>query len=172
MRTVAQDLLSDEEIHECIEALKTSFAAIQQIRETIRGGHHVQLPKLPSILSESLVAREIRHQRGPFWPTPVVVARGGRDADLVVLNGSVRELVEVKATGRQGFQYFSPKDVATDVLVWIAFGGALEAGKLDAVPAHWVQKPSRFWAGATKISLPGFLRAGGKAIATTTLRLA
>ncbi|MHB8585220.1 MAG: hypothetical protein ACYDDF_05215 [Thermoplasmatota archaeon] len=166
---MGQPLLSDVEIAECVAALLSSVEAIQHIQSTMKGGKHVQLPKLPSILSESLVSREIQQGRSPFWNGPLRVARGGRDADLAVTTTDRRHLIEVKATGRQGFQYFYKKDINADFIVWVAFGDGLETGLLEPVPAYWLQTPSRFWVEPLKISLPAFLKAGGPEIRTTTI---
>jgi len=148
-------LMSDQEIDNAIAALRTLFDFTRQLRK-IPGGRVATYPKLSSSLSESIVAREIREGRAPVWGRDVKLSRGGREADLLVSFGNRTDRVEVKATGRQGFQYLGPKDVAADVLVWLHFGAYFESDKFDPLEAYWLEKPAKVFDSPRKIALSDF----------------
>jgi len=131
----------------------------------------VQLPKIPSILSESIVASEVQHGRGPMWKGPVQVMPGGAKADLIVKWKSKEFRVEVKGTGRQGFQNLVAKDVAADVLVWVDFGNFFEDEFDSPVVAYWVSKPSSIFPDSMKISLQNFRKRCGTALRARNIRI-
>lgn len=155
---MARPLLSNQEVHDTVLALREAFRAISRIREKHAGGCHIQFPRIPAILSESIIAREIRNGRAPWWKNRSQIRRGGRIADLLV---STRpERVEVKATGRQGFEEFGPKDIKADVLVWLDFGGYFEDGRGSAI-AYWLRNPGAVFKRRKKLSLPEFRELAG-----------
>ena len=149
-------LLNDVEIRETPIAVRASFRAIQRIQLELPGGRHIQLPRIPSILSESIVAREIRLGQAPLWQELGTSSPGGRSCDLLAKVGNKVYKVQVKATGSQGFQYLGPKDIVSDVLVWLHFGAFFEKDDKLPVECYWLPRPSNFFQHDLKISLPKF----------------
>lgn len=141
-----------------LEATRRAFAAVTEIRRTHLGGKWLQLPKIPPVLSESIVAREVLSDHSPFFGTPESVERGGKDADLIVTLGKEEFSVEVKTTGRQGFSYLYEKDILSPYLAWLSLGDDLEGGTLYPPMLHWVKDPRVCFSGPRKITLPVFLR--------------
>lgn len=84
---------------------------------------------------------------------------GGAGSDLLVTaaDGS-KSMVEVKATGSAGFQYFYAKDCATDVLLWLSFAGAFEGTDALSPTAYWLRNPKEVFDGPRKITLTDFRR--------------
>ena len=156
--------LNDAEINEALVALRESFRAIQRIRRDFPGGRHVQLPRIPSILSESMIAREIRQGKTPLWQEPATSLPGGRSCDILAKVGQNDYKVQVKATGSQGFQYLGPKDIVSDVLVWLHFGAFFEKDEQVPVECYWLLRPSHLFGRDVKISLPKFRELGAGAL--------
>ena len=152
--------MKDAEINEALVAVRASFRAIQQIRRDFHGGRHVQFPRIPSILSESMIAREIRLGRTPLWQEPGASLPGGRSCDILAKVGENEYKVQVKATGSQGFQYLGPKDIVSDVLVWLHFGSFFEKDERLPLECYWLPRPSSLFTRDVKISLPKFRHLG------------
>jgi hypothetical protein len=119
----------------------------------------IRRPGIPAPLSESLIA----HAAPSLFGATASAAYGGDRADLVVAVPGTHVFVEVKATGSGEFQEIKPRDLAADVLVWVAFGSRYESGG-SAVDAYVLPQPTRFVppldrAGQSrrKLTLPVFL---------------
>ena len=170
--SMSQDILQQHEIQDSVAALREGFTAIRQIRNSRSQGRLVQFPKIPSILSESVVAQEILAGRGVRLKGPVLVRRGGTKADLVVKSKGKELRVEVKGTGKQGFGALGPKDVNADVLVWIAYGAFFEGDSDTPITAHWLHTPRRVVRGGkipSRISLGEFITRSGRSLKSETL---
>jgi len=155
-----KSFLNDAEINEALVAVRASFRAIQRIRQDFPGGRHVQLPRIPSIFSESIIAREIQRGQAPLWREPGTSLPGGRSCDILAKVGEHDYKVQVKATGSQGFQYLGPKDIVSDALVWLHFGAFFEKDERVPVECYWLPDPSNLFQRDVKISLPKFRQLG------------
>ncbi len=166
-----KSFLDDAEITETLVAVRAGFRVIQRIQSDLPGGRHIQLPRIPSILSESMVAREIRLGQSPLWQEPGTVAPGGRSCDLIARVGNENYTVQVKSTGSQGFQYLGPKDIVSEVLVWLHFGAFFEGDERVPVECYWLHRPSNVFQRDVKISLPKFRQLGAATLRQTTIRI-
>src|SRR3989442_1719313 len=158
---MSRSFMNDPEIKQVLVAVRASFRAIQQIRRDFPGGRYVQLPRIPSILSESMIAREIRLGRTPLWHEPGASMPGGRSCDILAKVEEKEYKVQVKATGSQGFQYLGPKDIVSDVLVWLHFGSFFEKDERVPLECYWLPRPSNRFQRDVKISLPKFRQLSG-----------
>ena len=143
-------------------ALIRIYAVMREIREEEPIAASISRPPVPSRLSESLVAAAapVLFGRG------AVAESGGAAADLRIMSHDrPNRLVEVKATGAWGFQEIKDRDLAPDVLVWVAFGSRYElgAGPIDMFvlpePQRFVRPCTRGGSPKTKFMLPDFLAA-------------
>jgi hypothetical protein len=103
---------------------------------------HIQFPKMPPTVTESIVALLIRQSElllpGVSNVTDVVKRPNG---DLLVEADSQQWSVEVKGTADNRFTHLSRKDVAADYLVWFAFDADWPLSR--RAEAHVIVGPSR-----------------------------
>jgi hypothetical protein len=133
-------VLSPEEIDRLEGILRSVFAHLIELRKKDGLASHIQNPKIPPIMSESAII----NIRSKLFPGSIRARRGGDQGDILLEfpDGKQRR-VEVKATGEQGYQKFSNKDVTADFLVWIHFGTSLQNGE-GGVVMHLVERPGSF----------------------------
>jgi len=151
---MARAPLSRAEIAVLIPIVREVFEYIGQLKRSKPLAKHIQYPKLPSILSESIVLLEL--QSGRLLPelADAEFSFGGKKADILAQRKSDSELrIEVKATGRNAFQYFGEKDIGCDFLVWVHFGSFFETRRNSAVDALVIRRPSRHFAKPAKVNL-------------------
>jgi hypothetical protein len=116
---------------------------VTNLRKTNPLGAHIQLPKIPSILSESIVLNWFRADCPIEELRGCKFALGGRDsADILAEKPGLKSRsIEVKATGQAGFQNFMEKDIRADYIVWLHFGDYFENPARDYVEAYVVTNP-------------------------------
>ena len=126
-------LLSPGQIKELLHLLGDSFVRLTRLRKRSALAIHIQFPKIPSILTESIVIQLLSSGEllPPLRRRGYEFKLGGKLADIVASNPKHKELkIEVKATARSGFQALSEKDVNADFLIWLHFGDQfIEWGK-------------------------------------------
>jgi hypothetical protein len=111
--------LTAQEISNLDAALMAATRMHSQLRAEIPAARFISRPPIPAVLSESLVGYSTHWLFGDAC----TVTFGGTRADLIVRRPLGDQLlVEVKATGVGEFQEVKPRDLAADVLVWVAFG--------------------------------------------------
>jgi hypothetical protein len=137
---MSRTLLTYAEMVDLDRALTEAYRAHELLRERFPMARLISRPAIPAPLSESLVA----HAAPAIFGPGASAAYGGTQADLVVhRNGAAPAFVEVKATGSGEFQEIKPRDLAADVLVWVAFGSRYVADVRE-INLYVLPRPSRF----------------------------
>jgi hypothetical protein len=137
---MARRLLSPGELADLDHALIEAYRAHRALRDRFPIARFISRPGIPAPLSESLVA----HAAPTLFGASATVAYGGGRADLRVAHISATPIfIEVKATGSGEFQEIKPRDLAADVLIWVAFGDRYEVGAGD-VHLYLLPRPERF----------------------------
>jgi hypothetical protein len=140
--------------------LRQAFQSIAKLKQRHPVAACIQYPKLPSLLSESLV---VNCGSVLFPNAKNIRLGGGRERDILFGSPKGTMTVEVKATGRSAFQSFGQKDIRADFLVWIAFGAAFEKKDGDPIRVYLLPKPGKIFDRPRKITLAQFKKeAGGK----------
>src|SRR2546427_11755292 len=103
-----KSFLNDVEINEALVAVRASFRAIQRIRQDFPGGRHVQLPGIPSIFSESIIAREIQRGQAPLWREPGRCLPGGGGGGRTGRGGGGEYKGQGKRNGEEELQDSGP----------------------------------------------------------------
>lgn len=129
-------MLQRDELRDLIIAFGETCRFITTLQSRAPVAKHVQYPKIPTILSESIAVIAIQQglllsSQGPFS----AVIRGGRAADiLAAVAGEARQLkIEIKASGTKDFATFGPKDYAADFLLWMRFENLLHENNFGCV---------------------------------------
>ena len=159
-----KDPLTKKQIGELAGLLLESFEWLQKLKTSHDLGYHIQFPKIPSVLSESIVAHLLKDGRLGVHPPNVFVEAelGGKQADIIcTTKDGDKILCEAKTTGNQGFQYFSDKDIRADLLVWVHFGPFFEGVRSTPIMFFILEKPSLVFKQSRKISLAAFKREAG-----------
>lgn len=115
---MARQPLNRAQILQAEEALIKAFRSVSTIRRDYgEAGALVQLPRIPPLISESIVYWMLKSR-----PDLITLdfRKSGRDLIGTATDGSVIP-IEVKATGRQAFQHFGEKDITSKWLFWVHF---------------------------------------------------
>lgn len=150
--------LSTGEILELESALKEVFRTIRRVKCRIPTAQHIKFPSIPAIFSESIAITATPLLFGPDWTG----CYGGRASDIIVANVKTRQShkVEVKATGRHGFQELKDKDLRADFLVWIRFGLSIEEG-VGSIETIVVERPGNYFSGQRRLDARRFEAVAG-----------
>lgn len=148
---VSEEVLSGDEIESALRTLRTAFDCISDLRAKSSFAKHINYPKMPSILTESLTVHLIR--QGKILPEfmNAIVNRGGEKADILVDGG--RSRIEVKGTSETSWVTLGKNDIAADHLVWIDFGHYFTS-MIDVIQVHVFKSPGAY----LKIGKPGLQR--------------
>ena len=115
---MAKQPLNLAQILKAEEALIKAFRSVSTIRRDYgEAGALIQLPRIPPLISESIVYWMLKSRSDLIT---LDFRKSGRDLIGTATDGSVMP-IEVKATGRQAFQHFSQKDITSRWLVWVHF---------------------------------------------------
>ncbi len=68
--------------------------------------------------------------------------------------------MEVKSTGRHGFQEFKAKDLLADTLVWIHFGKRFDEG-YGAIQIVILDNPGKYISESVRLDIPRLMRKVG-----------
>ncbi|RMG22753.1 MAG: hypothetical protein D6732_25430 [Methanobacteriota archaeon] len=110
-----------------IECLRKVFAYIRDLREKSPIAAEIQNPRIPSRFSENLAMFLLQKGEIRLGRKLVRIRLDRKKADVVAVDDAGQEIkIEVKATGKNNFQYFGKKDVQADYLVWLDFGDLFE----------------------------------------------
>jgi len=122
--------LSKDEILGLERTIRQAFQALNKLKQEEPLAKYIQYPKIPSIFSESIAAKVLPHIFSGFE-----AIGGGITADILLVGEHGTKTVEVKATGKSGFQYFGEKDCKADYLLWISFGDYFQndTGTIDVL---------------------------------------
>ena len=107
----------------------------------------IQFPKIPPVLSQSIVVHLIRDRRILHQVVNVGAAKfGSRDeADVMIVDGSRTVRVEVKGTGSKAFEHFGEKDLRADYIVWVHFGKYFLGPANEKINVITIRKPSDYF---------------------------
>ena len=136
------EILTTAEMRELALYLDQACKYITKARLRFPLARHIQYPKIPSILSESIVAAAI--SKGHILCDEPInsVTFGGKQADLIARLRTGGQLkIEVKASGPNGFVSFGPKDYSADYLIWLLFGNIFVNGAGKTCRALILPKP-------------------------------
>ncbi len=146
-------VLTLQEIRGLADLLRSVFSRIAEIRRDNPLARHIQFPKTPCILSESLAIHLLRW--GDILPdlTGCSFNLGGKRADIVAERLGETKTIEVKATGKSAFQNFVAKDVDADYVIWIHFGDYFLASGEKNLRAFVLREPRRYFSGRVYVNL-------------------
>jgi hypothetical protein len=138
---VSGEVLSIEEIRDAMRILRTVFDCITDLRKTSPFAQHINYPKLPPILTESLTVQLIR--RGKILPEfmNTEVERGSRMADILIDRGRFK--IEVKGTTAMSWVTLGKNDIVADYLVWIDFSNYFTT-IFDNISVHVFKSPGAY----------------------------
>lgn len=146
--------LSKEEIVKLTKLLMKVFDYIKKLKESENLANRIQYPKIPSILSESIVIHLIKEKNLLGLSEISSIDFGGRASDIIVeINHDKKIKVEVKATGKSEFEYFGEKDISADYLVWVNFGDFFLDKNRKNILIFTIKNPSRYFKRPVKITL-------------------
>ena len=140
------------EIIELMDLLSEVFSYVSNLRTENPLAEHIQFPKIPLILSESLCMLE----KEKIFLGCFSADFGGRESDIIVIfQDGTKKTAEIKATGQSAFQALSKKDIAADFLVWVHFGRFFEDND-EEIRAYVMENPKRIFTRPVKINLEKF----------------
>jgi hypothetical protein len=152
-----QICLAKDEIRELANLLSEVFEHLTALRSENPLAEKIQFPKIPAILSESIIIHLLRENRIVPNINAQEISFGGRKADIIAKTSSEDTLkIEVKATGSSAFEYFGEKDVASDFLVWVHFGDFFVSTNQRFIDIFIVRNPSQYFSRPIKITLRKF----------------
>jgi len=150
---MTRELLSIKEIVNLGILLCDVFDYITKIKKKEKLGDKIKYPQIPSILSESLaihllnkkiILSELERFRFDF---------GGRTADILANKNEEKIKIEVKATAKSAFQYFGPKDIVADYIIWIHFEDFFMDLEKNIVKIFIIKNPGKYFEKPVKITL-------------------
>jgi len=146
-------ILTLHEMRDLVGLLRSVFSRIAEIRRDNRLARHIQFPKIPSILSESLVVHLLRS--GDILPdlSGYSFSLGGKRADILAERPGETKTIEVKATGKSAFQNFVAKDVDANYIIWIHFGDYFAGAGKKTLRAFVLREPKRYFSGRVYVNL-------------------
>jgi hypothetical protein len=149
--------LTPREIIEIDRALVEVFASHRAIKNRIPAARYIKFPQIPAILGESIVIAAAGKLHGTDWKK----ALGGSLSDVQLFDSTGRtRRVEVKSTGRHGFQEFKAKDLLADTLVWIHFGKRFDEGH-GAIQIVILDNPGKYIFESVRLDIPRLMRKVG-----------
>ncbi len=154
--TVTQKILTRKEIWDFILSLKAYFKNLTKLREIDPYAHYIQYPKIPSILSESIIYHLIVDKKILSELDIISAKREHRVADIVLYTEVGTKNVEVKSTGGNAFQNLGKKDINADYLIWLHFDKFFTNEMISEVSMYIVSDPNKYFFKTGKINLKKF----------------
>lgn len=149
--------LTPQEIVELDQAFVAAFASHRDLKSRIPAARYIKFPQIPAILGESFVIAAAGKLFGTDWKA----AFGGSLSDVQLFDSIGRtRRVEVKSTGRHGFQELKAKDLSADTLVWIHFGKQLDEG-YGAIQIVILDNPGKYIFEPGRLDIPRLMRKVG-----------
>jgi hypothetical protein len=167
---MTQYLLEKQEIKELCKTLSQVFRHIEDLRKNSKIAQHIQFPKIPPKLSESIIVQLLRE--GILVPelSKHQISLGGRRADIIAKKSSQELKIEVKSTGKQDFQYFGDKDVSADYLIWLSFKDSFKNENFKEISVTIIQ-PKDVALKPGKITLKHLKNESGEKFEASTIDL-
>ena len=113
--------LSVQEVAELLGLFSEVFVYISKLKRKKKLAENIQYPKLPSILTESIILHLLRQHIILPDLSNFQFKFGGNIADIIGSNKEKDIKIEVKGTVNS-FKYFGPKDINADYLICIYLG--------------------------------------------------
>ena len=149
--------LSVDEIVELTRQLADVFKSIVEMRKKNELAKHIQFPKTPPILSEAICLKLLKKKIILGELKDFSFELGKDPPDILARKKSKTKNIEVKGTGKSGFQKFTKNDISCDYLIWIHFDKAFLENDFNNIHIFIVKCPSRYFDKPTNtITLPTF----------------
>ena len=161
--------LSVQEVAELLGLFSEVFVYISELKRKKKLAENIQYPKLPSILTESIILHLLRQHIILPDLSNFQFKFGGNIADIIGSNKENDIKIEVKGTVNS-FQYFGPKDINADYLIWI-YLGETDFSKNRGKIRIYILKPRGLFKDSVKITIKTFLKDYGDKIETLELNL-
>lgn len=150
---MVRELLSIKDIKELNKLLRQVFNYITNLKTKDRLADKIKYPQLPSILTESLAIHLLKKE--------LIIPKlkrfnfnfGGREADILAIKNSQTIKIEVKATAKSAFQYFSEKDISADYIIWFHFADFYMKSTNTKIEVYIIKNPSNYFNSSIKITL-------------------
>lgn len=144
---MARACLTKDEIRALIALVREAFAYIEQLHSRNRLANEIQFPKIPTLLSQSIVVHLIRDRKiiRELGDSSTAEFGPGSDADVIVRDDSRTVRVEVKGTGSRAFEHFGDKDLRADYIVWVHFGKFFLASDTEKIDVITIRRPFDFF---------------------------
>lgn len=163
--------LTKDEIKELSNLLIDLFDHISRLKQRNQLANRIQYPKIPSILSESIIIHLINDGKILEDLRGYSVNFGGKKGDILISTDAHELQIEVKATAKSAFEYFGKKDITADYLIWIHFGSYFLGANDNLIEVNVVRQPSRYFEEPVKITLSKLKQAIGDDLKVVQLNL-
>ncbi len=163
-------MLTTSEVRDLVAILRDLFSHQAQLREIQPLSSHIQFPKIPSLLSESIVFHLIDRKRLLKGEGSPRASSSRGDLELTTSDGSIKR-VEIKATAESAFQYFGERDISADLLIWLHFAGMFRKSGASEIELYVCRNPKRFVPAPTKITLARYIDLTGNELQRTGINL-
>lgn len=148
------EILTKNEILSLTEIFEKVRDFITKLKKEYTLAEHIQYPKTPTELSESLAVHLIKDKKISLNIEPLTkISFGGSEADIIAKSGKNKYKIEVKATMRD-FQYFGKKDISCDYLIWIDLKKIFD--NTNKFTVYTIHKPGTYFNKPRKITLNQF----------------
>ena len=147
--------MNKKEILELIKILIEMNNWLIEARAENSLANHIQFPKIPSLMSESLAINLLQDKIILREREIADFQFGAKMADIIGIAGNKQMKIEVKTTAAD-FQYFGKKDINADYLIWIDLKNPLR-NKSNKITIYIVENPSTFFKNPRNIMLKRFL---------------
>ncbi len=150
------DQLSKEEINELTNLLLKVFNYLNDLRSNNSLAERIQFPKIPPVLSESIVAHLLREHKLPLELNTEEINFGGKRANIIAKTANGEKLIEVKATGIHGFESLSERDINADLLIWVHFADFFHKKGDKPIEVFILKQPKECFKEPLKLTLTKF----------------
>jgi len=142
---MARELLSLEEMKSLTRLFRDVFAYTESIKAQSGIAVHIQRPKVPTILTESLVVHLMKEEDLIPEMKGFNLERGGEtQSDICATGGKSVKAIEVKGTTAD-FIALGRKDLAADYLIWLQYLSFFSKPYDPFVDLCIVEKPGRYF---------------------------
>ena len=145
--------LHKEDILKLISLLKDDFERANTRRSSEPLSKHIQYPKIPSILSESIVKDLLIKKKLLSELTTTTTSTDHSKADILIHTQHGIKTVEVKSTGESAFQNFGEKDINADYIIWLHFNDLFKDRSAESFEVFIIDNPKRYFLKPVKITL-------------------
>lgn len=150
---MAKQFLSLEEIRTLNRLLRQIFEYITYLKDKNPLAGKIKYPQLPSNATESLALHLLRKRIILKELSSYHFAFGGSTSDILAESGGKKVRIEVKATARSAFQYFGPRDIRADYIIWIHFGQYFMKAEETPLQVITIRSPGTHFSRPVKITL-------------------